>query len=96
MQWSIADAKQKFSAVLRAAATKPQQILNRGQVIAAVIDAKTFESFQAWRQQQNVSSLADIFTELRELCKEENYVLTTPVRQNRKNAFTEVVDDSAV
>jgi prevent-host-death family protein len=96
MQWSVAEAKQKFSAVLRAAAAEPQQILNRGQVVAAVIDAKAFEAFQAWRQQQDTSSLADVFAELHKLCDEENYTLATPIRQDRKNTFTEVFDDSAV
>jgi prevent-host-death family protein len=96
MQWSIAEAKQKFSAVLRASVTEPQQILNRGQVVAAVIDAKTFEAFQAWRHQQDTSSLAEVFAELRRLCEEENYTLVTPTRQDRKNAFTEAFDDGAV
>ena len=96
MQWSVAEAKQKFSAVLRAAAAEPQQILNRGQVVAAVIDANTFTAFQAWRQQQDSSSLADVFAELRKLCEDENYTLATPTRQDRKNAFTEAFDDGAV
>jgi hypothetical protein len=96
MQWSVAEAKQKFSAVLRASAIEPQQILNRRQVVAAVIDAKTFEAFQVWRQQQDTSSLADVFAELRKLCEDENYTLTTPIRQDRKNPFTEAFDDGTV
>lgn len=96
MQWSVAKAKQKFSAVLRASVIEPQQILNRGQIVAAVIDARTFEAFQVWQQQQATSSLADVFTELRKLCEEENYTLATPIRQDRKNTFTEAFDDGAV
>jgi prevent-host-death family protein len=56
-----AEAKQKFSEVLRAANKGPQQILNRGRLVAAVVDAATFEKFQAWQKQQNESSLADVF-----------------------------------
>jgi antitoxin (DNA-binding transcriptional repressor) of toxin-antitoxin stability system len=96
VQWNIAEAKQKFSAVLRASAAEPQQILNRGQVVAAVIDAKTFAAFEAWRQQQHTASLADVFAELRKLCEEENYTLTTPIRQDRKNTFTEAFNDGAM
>ena len=96
MQWSVAEAKQKFSAMLRASTTGPQQILNRGQVVAAVIDAKTFKAFQTWRQQQSTSSLADAFAELRKLCEEENYTLATPTRRNRKNPFTEAFNDGAM
>lgn len=96
MQWSIAEAKQKFSAMLRAAATEPQQILNRGHVVAAVIDATTFEAFQAWRRQQETISLAEAFAELRELCAEEHYTLTTPTRQDRKNTFAEAIDDGTL
>lgn len=92
MQWSIAEAKQKFAAMLRASATEPQRILNRGHVVAAVIDAPTFEAFQAWRRQQETASLAEAFTELRQLCTEEHYTLAIPARRDRGNAFAEAFD----
>lgn len=96
MQWSIAEAKQKFSAVLRAVTTEPQQILDHGQVVAAVVDAPTFKAFQAWRRQQETTSLAEAFTELRQICAEEHYSLAIPIRRDRDNAFAEAFDDDAL
>jgi len=38
MNWSVADAKQQLSEVLRRAATRPQTITKRARDIAVVID----------------------------------------------------------
>ena len=40
MSWSIAQAKQRFSELLRQAAEAPQLIFNRERMVAAVIDAR--------------------------------------------------------
>ena len=93
MQWRVAEAKQKFSEVLRATAEEPQLIYNRDRMVAAVVDAEMFQAFQRWRETQNQSTLADAFAELRHLCTEEGYTLDVPLRQDRANAFTEVLDD---
>ena len=93
MQWGIAEAKQKFSEVLRATADEPQLIYNRDRMVAAVVDAKMFQAFQRWYETQNQSTLADAFAELRHLCAEESYTLEVPLRHDRTNAFTEVLDD---
>ncbi len=36
-------------------------------------------------------SLTDAFTQLRQLCAEENYTFETPLRQNRPNPFDESI-----
>ena len=93
MQWRVAEAKQKFSEVLRATADEPQLIYNRDRMVAAIVDAKMFQAFQRWCEAQNQSTLADAFAELRHLCAEEGYTLDTPLRQDRANAFTEILDN---
>jgi len=67
MHWNIAQAKQRFSEVIRQTAAEPQRIYNRGRLVAAVIDAEDFEVFQAWRQRQRVKTVGEAFAELRAL-----------------------------
>ena len=93
MQWSVAQAKQKFSEVIRASAEEPPLIFNRDRLVGAVIDAESYEAFQSWRAQQKGATLAGAFDELRQLCAETGYTLSVPTRQDRANAFTEILDD---
>ncbi|MSQ58703.1 MAG: type II toxin-antitoxin system prevent-host-death family antitoxin [Betaproteobacteria bacterium] len=93
MDWKVAEAKQKFSDVVRRAAKEPQLIYNRDRRVAAVIDARSFGEFEAWRKQSGQASLADAFEELRRVAKEERYKLTLPRRKNRRNALLNVLDD---
>ena len=96
MEWSVAEAKQKFSEVLRASNNEPQQILHRGRLVAAIVDAATFQEFQVWQRQQETCSLAETFAELRKLCQDEKYTLAVPPRRNRKNSFAEGLGDDVV
>ncbi len=93
MHWRVAEAKQRFSELLRAASKQPQLIFSRNQLVAAVVEAKTFQEFQAWRKQQQKTSLADAFAELRRVCAEEGYTLEAVPRLDRPNAFADAVDD---
>jgi PHD/YefM family antitoxin component YafN of YafNO toxin-antitoxin module len=93
MHWKVAEAKQKFSDIVRQAAREPQLIFNRDRLVAAVVDAQTFAAFQAWREQEERRSLADAFAELRQIAAEEHYSLELPPRLDRANAFVDVRDD---
>lgn len=88
MRWKIGQAKQRFSEVVRRAATEPQLICNRDRVVAAVVDADSAERLQAIRQRRSRTSIAAAFEELRGLAKREGYRLKTPARTTRRNAFT--------
>ena len=46
MPWNIAQAKQRFSEVIRQTAEEPQLIYNRGHLVRSVVDAEDFEAFQ--------------------------------------------------
>ncbi|MGH8615606.1 MAG: type II toxin-antitoxin system Phd/YefM family antitoxin [Gammaproteobacteria bacterium] len=92
MRWGIAEAKQKFSDVVRKAGQEPQLIFNRDRLVAAVVDPETFEAFQTCREQEQSRSIAAAFDELRKLVAEEGYKLEAPPRRNRKNTFTGVLD----
>lgn len=93
MRWNVAEAKQKFSEVIRAAARGPQLIYSRDRLVAAIVSRDAFEEFQDWKDSQR-GSLAEAFTELRQICTEEGYSFETPPRRDRPNAFTEALDDA--
>ncbi len=93
MDWKVAEAKQRFSEVVRLAAEEPQLIYKRDRLVAAVIDGDTLQAFESWRQRQQQASLADAFMNLRSLAAEEHYVLEIPGRGDRPNAFADAIDE---
>ena len=92
MRWKIGEAKQRFSEVVKRAATEPQLICNRDRVVAAVIDADSAERLSLSRQRRSRKSIGAAFEELRELARRERYRLKTPARTNRRNPFADALD----
>lgn len=84
-QWTVANARQHFSALLAACHAGIQPIYRRQQLVAAVIDANTYQRLQ---QQQQRPSLAQAFQTLRHLSDAEEALPTTP-RTTRANPFAE-------
>ncbi|MGI2905081.1 prevent-host-death protein [Tolypothrix sp. VBCCA 56010] len=80
MNWKLDEAQQKLPEVIDAITSEPQLIFKQDKLVAAIIEPKLFQDFLTWHQQQKVSSLADAFVELRQICAEENYILETPAR----------------
>ncbi|WP_293156310.1 hypothetical protein [Okeania sp. SIO2C9] len=62
-------------------------IYEQEKLVAAIIDAQTFQEFLAWQKQHQKPSFADTFGELRSLCTQADYVLEIPTRKNRPNPF---------
>ncbi len=94
MNWNVAEAKQKLSEVLRAAADEPQKIYNRRKLVATVVDGETFEEFRRWRQRSQQRSIGEEFAELRRICAEEGgWELPSSDREDRPNAFAEALAD---
>ena len=96
MQWNVAEAKRRFSELLRRAEDEPQLILNRNRVVAAVVGASVYGSFAAWRADEQRPTLGQSFEELRSICAEEDYVFDPGARRDRPNAFTDAITDSAL
>ena len=90
MNWKVAEAKQRFSEVVKAARGEPQLIFNRDRLVATVVDPETFQEFLVWQQEGRRRTLGDSFAELRRICAEENYTQEIPPREDRPNVF---VDD---
>lgn len=93
MNWKIADAKQKFSELIRAAEDEPQWIYNRDKLVAAVIPAEVLQEFLAWRNERERLSLGEAFDELRRICEEEDYTFEIPPRPERPNPFADALDE---
>ncbi|MGF1675091.1 MAG: prevent-host-death protein [Rivularia sp. (in: cyanobacteria)] len=90
MNWKLDEAQQKLSLVIDAIALEPQLIFKQDELVAAIVEPKLFQEFLVWYQQQKTPPLADAFTELRQLCVEEDYILDIPARQGeRHNPFAE-------
>jgi len=93
MNWNIAQAKQRFSEVVKQAVQEPQLIYNRNQPVAALVNADDFAAFEAWRnaQAKKPCTLADEMAELQKLMQEEGFEdgLELSPRTDRANAFEE-------
>src|SRR6476620_5631928 len=93
VNWKIAEAKQKFSELVKAAEDEPQWIYNRDKLVAAMVPAETLKEFLGWRHQREERTLAQAFAELRRICEEEDYTLEIPPRQERRNPFLPALDE---
>jgi prevent-host-death family protein len=93
VRWKIAQAKQRFSEVVRRAAKEPQLICNRERVVAAVVDVRSADRLQALRERDRQRSLADAFDDLRALLRRERLTLRVPVRRDRSNSFVDALDN---
>ena len=93
MHWKIAEAKQRFSEIVKAAEDEPQWIYNRDKLVAAVVPAETLQEFLGWRHQDEERTLGEAFAELRRIYEEEDYTLEIPPRQERLNPFPDALDE---
>lgn len=97
MNWNIAQAKQRFSEVVKQAGEAPQLIYNRNTPVAAVIAAEELAAYQIWKEstQARSSHAAEDFAQLRELLAEsgDSDGLDIPGRQDRPNAFEAALEE---
>lgn len=89
MKWSTAEAREKLSQLVRAAAQDPQVITNRGQPVAVVIDAKEYEAFKGWREQRSEQTMGEALDALKAACTAEDYALEVPPRRDRANPLAD-------
>jgi len=94
MNWNIAQAKQRFSEVVKQAAKEPQIIYNRNTPVAALIAAEELAEYRAWKQNQpDKPSLVEAFAQMRALASGDPDPLPEPRRLEggRPNAFLEML-----
>ena len=85
MGWTITEAKQHFSDVVRRASREPQVIVSRDRPVAAVIGAGELDAFLAWRARKPARPLGEALAEPGRICEEEGYALEPPERADRPN-----------
>lgn len=89
MVWTIEEAQQKLTELINAASSEPQLIYNQEQAVVAIVEAELFQEFLNWHEQRQKPPLTDAFTQLRQICDQENYDLEIDERRNRYNSFTD-------
>ncbi|MEJ8846828.1 type II toxin-antitoxin system prevent-host-death family antitoxin [Variovorax rhizosphaerae] len=96
MDWSIAQAKQQFSEVVRLTAEEPQAIYNRSTPVAMMIAADEFEQFRQWKERQAGNPLVDSLAHLRAglvAAGFDGIELEPRPTEGRPNAFEQMLDD---
>jgi prevent-host-death family protein len=88
MAWSVTEAKQRFSELLRSATKEPQTIMSRSRPVAVVVAVDTFEEFEAWRARRKARSVGEAFAELGSLTAGSGYRLELPRRRDRHDGFS--------
>ena len=83
--WRIAEAKQRFSEVVRCSASEPQKIYNRDRLVAAVVSPELFAEIERLRHERSARTLGEAFSEVREICVEEGYELDVGERRDRES-----------
>jgi hypothetical protein len=78
-----AEAKQRFSEVVRLAESEAQEIYRRDELVAAVISAESFEEYRAWQASRRDRTLGAAASEIREICARYDYELQTGERRDR-------------
>ncbi len=81
--WRVNEAKQRFSEIIRRSEAEPQKIYNRERLVAAVVSPTALEMLDHLREQRSRCTLAEIFSEIREICEEDGYELEIAERSNR-------------
>lgn len=92
MNWSVAEAKEQLSEVLRRAATRPQTITKRARDIAVVVDVQEFRAFQKWKDAGRTKTVAQAFEDLRGISGTRGPALKAPARRNRRVPFRPPVE----
>ncbi len=90
-EWKVGAAKQRFSEVLRRSEEAPQLIYRRDRLVAAVIGVDDLEEVPRVSR----PSIAERFTEVREVIRKEKYRLPSSSRKMRSNDFVSTIDDVA-
>ena len=81
--WRVNEAKQRFSEIIRRSEAEPQKIYNRERLVAAVVSPTALEMLDHLREQRSKCTLAEIFSEIREICEEDGYELEIAERSDR-------------
>lgn len=92
MNWSVAEAKEQLSEVLRRAAIRPQTITKRARDIAVVVDVQEFREFQKWKNAGGKKTVVQAFEDLRRISRARGPALKAPARRSRRTPLMPPVE----
>ena len=84
-KWTISGARKGLPKLIASAAREPQALYRRDKLVAAVVSPELKREIEARGLGDAKRPLAAALGELRRLCSEDGYELTTPKRQDRIN-----------
>jgi prevent-host-death family protein len=96
MNWSIAQAKQQFSEVVRLAAEEPQAIYNRATPVAMIVGTQDYEAFKQWKAGRGGHPLFESLTRLRDALGAaglDGLDLEPRLPENRPNVFEQMLNE---
>ena len=82
-RWSVAEARARFSELIRLAAERPQIILSRGRPVAALVHPGALDDLR----EISGASLDESLAELRSAARREDWILEVPDRADRESGF---------
>ncbi len=83
-QWSVADAKNQLSEVIRRAHDEIQFIYRRGELSAVVLSPDEFKELDTLKKVNNKETIGSAFEAIREAAQESGYVIPIAKRTNRR------------
>ena len=88
--WSVAAARRRFAALLKASVHEPQAVYRRQKVAAVVVSPEVFARLEK-PVEQRWATMGGALDEIRRIAREEHYTLRTGKRTTRPNAFVKVL-----
>ena len=89
MDWSVVDARTRFSELVESAAVEPQVITHRGRPAAVMVAPAEYAAFKEWREARRAPDLAASLDYVRDVCRGDHYRLEVPARRDRVHRFGE-------
>ena len=86
MTWNVAQAKQRFSEVLRRAQGEPQLVYRRKELVAVILAPHAYEEMRE-RVEARRQTLAEVTEPIRAVMRSEGYELEVGSRADRPNPF---------
>ena len=81
--WKVAEAKQRFSELIRRSGSEPQRIYSRDRLVAAVVNPDALDLLHRLHREQSARTLGELFAEARDICAGEEYELEVGERVDR-------------
>lgn len=91
--WSISQAKAKFTKVIVSSEESPQIICNRGKPVSAVIHIELFKELLALKDKQRKPTVSELLADLKVLQKTDPVEIDIPERRDRPNPLEDTSNE---